>query len=130
MFLGEREAGRDVLADVSTDGSKGVGVGQEDGVRVRRRTGIDVHAGHAHRDPDTTVVAVLECDDGALSAGVPARPQRHVVGVGAGVAEVYPSLTGTGDQRQEVLGEPHRIGMYRGEAARAGYGNTGLYELA
>ena len=73
--------------------------------RGRRHARVDVHAGDAHRDADAAVVAVLEGDDGAPPGGVPAGPQRDVVGVGSRVPQIHPSLAGAGDQRQQILGQ-------------------------
>ena len=54
-----------------------------------------------------------------LPGRVPARPQRDVVGVGSRVPQVDPSFAGAGNQRQQILGQAHRIGVHRRQAARA-----------
>ena len=100
-------------------GRKGLGYGRKTASGSGWRTGVDVHAGNAHRHADTAVVAVLERDDGAPPGGVPAGPQRDVVGVGARVPQVHPPFAGAGDQREQVLGEAHRIGVDRGQATGA-----------
>ena len=119
MLLGEVQAVRDVGVDATAGRSKRIGVGQEDDVGVGRRSRIDVDAGDAHGDADAAVIAVFERDDGAPPRGVPAGPQCDIVGVRAGVPEIDPPFTGAGDQRQQILGQPDRIGMDRRQTTGA-----------
>ncbi len=113
----EIQAFGDVGVDIAARGPKRVGVREENDVGVRCRPGIDVHTRDAHRNADTAVIAVLECDHRALARRVPAGPQGDIVGVRSRVAQIDSPFATPRHQREQVLGKANGIGMHRRQPA-------------